>query len=116
MRKRKVGKKLSRKSSQKKALLKSLTSALILNEKIKTTEAKAKEVSITVEKFITKAKRKDLHSRKMLIRFLSPKLVKKLSDEIAPRYENRKGGYTRIIKLGQRKTDGAKMAIIELLR
>jgi len=121
MRKRKRGRKLSRKRDQRKALLKALASALLLNEKIKTTEAKAKEVSSLVEKFITQAKKGDLASRKLLAKSLgggrvaSKKIVKKLMEEIAPRYKERKGGYTRIIKLGPRKSNGAKMSIIELV-
>jgi len=116
MRKRKKGLKFSRERDQRRALLKSLATPLILEEKIKTTEAKAKTISSLVEKYITKAKRGDLHSRRLLGRFLSPKIVKKLVDEIGPRYKERKGGYTRIIKLGRRKSDGAKMAIVELLK
>jgi large subunit ribosomal protein L17 len=116
MRKRKKGRKLSRKRDQRNALLKSLASAVILRERIKTTEAKAKEVSVYVEKFITTAKKGDLASRRRLLQFFSPKIVKKLMDEIAPRYEKRAGGYTRVIKLGQRKDDGAKIAFIELVK
>lgn len=116
MRKRKKGRKLHRKSDQRRALLKSLASALILNEKIKTTEAKAKEVSSFIEKFITIAKNKNLASRRLLAKFFSKKIVKKLVDEIGPRYKERKGGYIRIIKLGPRKSDGAKMVIIELVK
>ena len=116
MRKRKKGRKLSRKKDQRKALLKSLAAALILKEKIKTTEAKAKEVSGFVEKQITRARTGSLHSRRLLARFFTQKTIKKLVDEIAPRYKERKGGYTRIIKLGQRKSNGAKMAIIELVK
>ncbi len=115
MRKRKRGRKLSRKRDQRKALLKALASALLLNEKIKTTEAKAKEVSSLVEKFITQAKKGDLASIKLLAKFFPKKIVKKSMEEIAPRYKERKGGYTRIIKLGPRKSNGAKMAIIELV-
>lgn len=111
----KQGRKFSRKSGPRKALLKSLISALMLKEKIQTTEAKAKETQRLAEKFITRAKKGDLSSRRHLARYLSPKLVKKIVEEIAPKYKERKGGYTRIIKLGSRKTDGAKMAIIELV-
>ncbi|TET84535.1 MAG: 50S ribosomal protein L17 [Candidatus Nealsonbacteria bacterium] len=122
MRKRKKGRKLSRERNQRRALLKSLASALLLNEKIKTNEAKAKEVSSLVEKFITQAKKGDLTSRRLLAKSLgggrvaSKKIVKKLVEEIGPRYKERKGGYTRIIKLGPRKSNGAKMAIIELVK
>ncbi|MBZ9578398.1 50S ribosomal protein L17 [Patescibacteria group bacterium] len=116
MRKRKRGRKLSRKLNQRKALLKSLASALILNEKIRTTEAKAKELRPFVEKFITRAKRGNLASRRLLAKFFSPQIVKKLIDEIGLRYKERSGGYTRIIKLGSRKSNGAKMAIIELVK
>ena len=116
MRKRKKGRKLSRKRDQRKALLRSLAVSLILKEKIKTTEAKAKEVSGFVEKQITRARTGSLHSRRLLARFFTQKTIKKLVDEIAPRYKERKGGYTRIIKLGQRKSNGAKMAIIELVK
>lgn len=115
MRKQKRGRKLSRKSDERKALIKALISALILHEKIETTEAKAKEISRFTEKFITRSKKSDLSSRRLLARFFSPKLVKKLIDEIGQRYKDRQGGYTRIIRLGQRKTDGARMAIIELV-
>ena len=80
------------------------------------TLAKAKEISSLAEKQIEKAKVGDLNSRRLLARKLSPEIVKKLVNEIAPRYKERKGGYTRIIKLGQRNSDGAKMAIIELIR
>jgi large subunit ribosomal protein L17 len=116
MRKRKKGRKLSRKRDQRKALLRSLARELFLKEKIKTTEAKAKEVSGFAEKQITRAKKGNLFSRKLLARRFSPKVVKKLVDEIAPKYKERKGGYTRVVKLGPRKSDGAKMAIIELVK
>jgi large subunit ribosomal protein L17 len=116
MRKCKKGRKLSRKRDQRKALLKSLATALFLKEKIKTTEAKAKEISSLVEKFITKAKKGDLVSRRYLAEFFSPQIVKKLVGEIAQQYKERSGGYTRIIKLGQRKSDGARMAIVELVK
>ncbi len=116
MRHLKQGRKFSRKRDQRKALLKSLVSAIFQREKIKTTEAKAKETSRIAEKLITKAKKNDLASRRFLSRILSQKLVKKLIEEIAPKYKERNGGYTRIIKIGFRKTDGAKMAIIELIK
>ncbi|MCP6718998.1 MAG: 50S ribosomal protein L17 [Patescibacteria group bacterium] len=116
MKKRKKGRKLSRKRDQRRALLKSLARELFLREKIKTTEAKAKETSSFAEKQITKAKVASITSRRLLAKNFSPEIVKKLVDEIAPKYKNRKGGYTRIIKLGPRKSDGAKMAIIELVK
>jgi len=115
MRKRKKGRKLSRKRDQRWALLRNLITALILKEKIKTSEAKAKEIAGPVEKFITIAKKTDLASKKRLSQFFAPKVVKKLTDEIAPRYQTRKGGYTRVVKLGRRKSDGAKMAFIEFV-
>ena len=97
-------------------LFKGLMRNLVLQEKMKTTEAKAKEVSGFLEKLITKAKRGDLSSRRLLAGVLCLRSSKKLIEEIAPRYKERKGGYTRIIKLGPRKTDGAKMVIIELVK
>ncbi|KKQ68066.1 MAG: 50S ribosomal protein L17 [Candidatus Nealsonbacteria bacterium RIFCSPLOWO2_12_FULL_39_31] len=116
MNKRKKGRKFSRKSDVRKALLRALISALFLREKIKTTKAKAKEMSGFAEKFITKAKKGDLSSRRILAGYFTPALVKKLINDIAPRYKERNGGYTRVIKLGPRKSDGAKMAIIELVK
>ncbi|MDD2696708.1 MAG: 50S ribosomal protein L17 [Candidatus Pacebacteria bacterium] len=116
MRKLKRGRKLSREKDQRKALLKSLAAALILGEKIKTTEAKAKEMSSFVEKQITRAKINDLHSRRILAKFFTGDVVKKMMNEIGPRYKERKGGYTRIIKLGQNKSNAAKMAFIELVK
>jgi len=116
MRKRKKGRKLSRVSGQRKALLRSMASALFLVGKIKTTEAKAKEIVSFVDKKITIAKAGDLKAKRMLGGYFTPKVIKKLISEIAPRYLERKGGYTRIIKLGQRKQDGARIAIIELVK
>ena len=116
MRKRKTGRKFGREKSQIKALLRSLANNLFLKEKIKTTESKAKELSPLAEKYITKAKKINLANRRILLKELSSKVVKKLEKEIGPRYKERKGGYTRIIKMGPRKSDGAKMVIIELVR
>ena len=115
MKKLKTGRKFSREKDQRKALKKSLARALFLHGKMKTTEAKAKETSSFSEKLITKAKKGDISVRRALAKDFSPKLVKKLVEEIAPNYKDRKGGYTRITKLGPRKSDGAKMAIIELV-
>lgn len=116
MHKRKKGRRLSRKSNQRRALFKSLARELLLKEKIKTTESKAKEISRFVEKQISRAKIGNLASRRLLAESFSPEIVKKLVDEIAPMYKERKGGYTRIIKLGPRKSDGARIAIIELVK
>lgn len=116
MKKLKTGRKFSRPASQRKALLKSLSAELFLKEKITTTEAKAKELKRAAEKHITKAKQADLAARRHLLKFFSKPVVKKLIDQIGPDYKARPGGYTRIIKLGPRKSDGAKMVIIELVR
>jgi len=116
MQKRRSGKKFSRKSDQRRALIKSLVTALFLKEKIRTTEAKAKEARRFAEKFITTAKKGGISSNRLLNRTLSQKISKKLIEEIAPKYKERNGGYTRIIKLGPRKGDGAQMAIFELVK
>jgi len=116
MRKRNKGRKFGREKAQRKALLRSIANTLFLHGKIKTTEAKAKEAKMIIEKMITKAKKGGLVNNRLLARDLSPKIVKKLVDEIAPQYKERKGGYTRIIRLGQRQIDGAEMVIIELVK
>jgi large subunit ribosomal protein L17 len=116
MRKRKKGRKLSRKRDQRKALLKSLARELFLREKIKTTEARAKELRSFAERFIERAKEKNLPNVRYLRRFFNKDVLKKLFEEIGPRYKERKGGYTRILKLEPRKSNGAKMAIIELVK
>jgi len=116
MRKRQSGRKFNRESGQRRALLKGLATALILKERIQTTEAKAKEVSSYVERFVTVAKKGDLNSKRRLLQFFAPKVVKKLTQEITPRYQTRKGGYTRVVKLGQRFSDGSRMALIEFIK
>ncbi len=116
MRKQNKGRKFSRTKNKRSALLKSLVTSLFLHEKIQTTEAKAKELRIVAEKFITRAKVKSIQNRRVLSQTLSAKVNKKLFDEIAPKYVGRNGGYTRIMKLGPRPSDGAKMVIIELVK
>lgn len=116
MKKRKKGRKFSRERNQRRALRRSLLESLFLNERIKTTEAKAKEISASAEKMITKARKEDLNVYRYLARYFKKNLVKKIIKEIAPRYKERKGGYTRIIKVEPRKKDNAKMAIIELIK
>lgn len=116
MRKRKKGRKFHREKDQRRILKKSLVSSLFERERIETTLAKAKEISALAEKYITRAKRRDLSSRRILLRYLPKKVVKKLIEEIAPRYKERKGGYTRIIRMGKRKSDGSQMAKIELIK
>ncbi len=104
-----------RKRDQRRALLLSLARALVLNERIKTTEAKAKELKIFAEKLITRAKEDTIHNRRILVSRLSEDVAKKLIKDIGVRYKERDGGYTRILKLGPRQEDGAKMVIIELV-
>ena len=116
MRKLNKGRKLSRKKGPRKMLLKVLVNNFFMHEKIKTTEAKAKELRSIAEKMITKAKNVNLANRRILAQNLIPEMTKKIIDQIAPRYAGRQGGYTRIIKLGPRNSDGAKMVIIELLK
>ena len=106
---------LSRDTAQRKALIHSLSRELFLREKIQTTEAKAKEFSRFAEKQITRAKKGDIFARRSLSRFFDDPIVKKLVEVIGPRYKDRNGGYTRIMKLGPRRSDGARMAIIELV-
>ncbi|MCF7835845.1 MAG: 50S ribosomal protein L17 [Candidatus Marinimicrobia bacterium] len=109
------GRKLGRKKEQRIALLKSLSNSLIKHGKIKTTEAKAKELRPHIEKLITRSKEGTLANRRILTNHFSDNLVKKMIDEIGPKYKERNGGYTRITKLGPRLIDGSPMAIIELV-
>lgn len=111
-----AGRKLSRYKDQRKALLRGLTSELIQHERITTTLAKAKETRIVAEKLITHGKKGNLHHRRLALAQVPNKtVVKKVFDEVAPRYADRAGGYTRIIKLGRRQGDGAEIAVIELV-
>ena len=115
MRHRKKGKILDRKIDQRKALLKNLASSLVIYEKIKTTLAKAKFLKPTIEKLITLGKKNNLSVRKRLLSFFQDeKIVKKILEDLSLRYKERRGGYTRIIKLGK-KERGAEIAIIELV-
>lgn len=109
--------KFGRKKNQRNALMRSLVLNLIIKERIKTTEAKAKELRPVIEKMITRAKDINLGNRRITLSLLlnKKKETKKLFEHIAPKYSDKKGGYTRIIKLGARKSDGAKMAIIEFV-
>ena len=116
MRHRKSGRKLSRKTAHRKALMSNLASALITHKKIKTTDAKAKELRMFIEPLVTYAKRGDLHARRQVLRRIRHKsIVRELFDNIGPVFSNRDGGYTRIIKAGFRYGDNAPMAIIEFV-
>ncbi len=117
MRHRKTKKVLDRTRAPRQAMLDNLATSLVLYEKIVTTEAKAKAIRPVVEKLITRAKEKSVHNKQQLGKVLhDKKAVQKLLDVLGPKYKERKGGYTRIIKIsGVRKGDGAKMAQIELV-
>ena len=122
--------KLGRTSSQRKAMLRDLTTDLLINERIVTTEARAKEVRSTAEKMITLGKRGDLHARRQAAAYVRNEIARveeqedsvivksalqKLFSDLAPKYADRKGGYTRILKTAPRRGDGAPMVIIELV-
>lgn len=106
---------LARPADQRKALLRTLTTALLKHDKIQTTEAKAKALRSVVEEMITLAKRGDLHARRQVAGYVYEKeVVKRLFDEVAPRFKEQNGGYSRIVKTAPRLGDGAPMAIISL--
>ena len=117
MRHRRSGRKLGRDASHRKALLMNLSKEVIEHERIQTTEAKAKAVKPEVEKLITLPKRGDLHARRQALSALGQDkfTVYKLFDEVAPRYTARSGGYTRILKLGPRRSDSTEMVLLELV-
>jgi len=116
MRHRVRGKKLRRNSAHRRALLRNLVTSLLDKERVKTTVAKAKAVRPLAERMITLAKRDTLHSRRRALRFVFKKdVIRKLFEELGPRFSERPGGYTRIVKIGPRAGDGAEMAMIELI-
>ncbi|NIR51030.1 50S ribosomal protein L17 [candidate division KSB1 bacterium] len=116
MRHKKVGRKLGRTASHRRALFANVASALFKHKQIKTTTAKARQVRKEVDKLITFAKRGTVADRRQVLRRIDDKnVVKNLFDEIAPAYQDRNGGYTRVIKLGRRQGDGAQLALLELV-
>ena len=116
MRHRKAGRKLGRDAGHRKALFRNMVTSLFENERIQTTDAKAKEVRRVAEKLITLGKRQDLHARRQALAYIRKKdVVSKLFSEISPRYAQRPGGYTRIVKYGNRRGDNAPMSILELV-
>ena len=124
MRHRKSGRKLGRTASHKKATIIALSTALIRHKRIRTTIAKAKEARMFIERLITRAKnavavegeKKNVHARRYVAKYIKDReVVKELFAEIAPKVATRAGGYTRVIKLGQRYGDGAEVAVLELV-
>ena len=119
MRHRLRGRKLNRTSSHRKALLRNLAISLITHKRIKTTDAKAKELRGFVERLVTYAKKADIHNRRLIQQKLPGKLGKNIASilihDIAPEYNDRNGGYTRIIKLKNRKNDNAPVSLIEFV-
>jgi large subunit ribosomal protein L17 len=116
MRHKRAGYKLKRDAGSRKALFKGLVTSVIEHERIVTTVPKAKAVKPLVEKMITLAKRDTLHTRRQAAAFLeTPAAVKKLFDKLGTRFGQRNGGYTRIVRLGFRKGDGAEQAMVELV-
>ena len=116
MRHKIAGRKLSRQTGHRMLMLRGMVTDLLRHESIRTTEPKAKEVKRMSEKVITRAKKGTLHQRRMAAASLTDKkVVAKLFDEIGPRFSDRDGGYTRIVKIGPRKGDAAPMALLELV-
>ena len=116
MRHRNYGKKLSRNTEHRRALLRNLVTSLILEERIETTVAKAKAARTEAERMITLGKRGSLHARRQAASYiLTAAAVKKLFEDVAKRYASRPGGYTRIVRTGWRKGDGAETAVLELV-
>lgn len=113
MRKQVFGKRFKRDKNERKALFKTLMSSLIMYEKIQTTEAKAKAIKSTVEKIVTKVVKKGEEAARLLHGDLTKQAIDKLVSDLAPRFVNRPGGYTRIIRLGRRTSDSASMVIME---
>lgn len=108
--------KLGFRSDHRKMMLRNIVTSLLKNERIETTEQRAKELRRLAEKMISLGKRGDLHARRQALAFLlDESVVKKLFDEIAPKYKERAGGYTRILKLGNRRGDGASIVLVELV-
>jgi len=117
MRHRNAGRKLGRNASHRKALFRNMVTSLFEHERIQTTDAKAKEVRRVAEKLITLGKRGDLHARRQALSYVRSKaVVAKLFDDLAPRYAQRPGGYTRIVKLGFRRGDAAPVSVLELVQ
>lgn len=116
MRHRIAGRKLGRTTSHRWAMLRNLVTSLLEHEKVKTTDAKAKELRPLAEKMIGLGKRGNLHARRQVLTVVrKAEVVRKLFDTISPRYQSRNGGYTRIVKLGFRSGDGAPVSIVELV-
>lgn len=112
----KKGRKLNRTASHKRALLRNIVTELFRHGRISTTNAKAKELLPIADKLISLAKRGDLHSRRQVLSYLkSEDVSKKLCDIVAPRFQNRNGGYTRILKVGKRIGDGVEISLVELV-
>lgn len=112
----KKGRRLGGSPAHQRAILANLARALIEHERIKTTQAKAREVQPLVDKLVGLAKQGDLHARRQALAIIPDRdVVHKLFAEIGPRYEDRKGGYTRVVKIGPRQGDSAPMAVIELV-
>jgi large subunit ribosomal protein L17 len=108
-------KKFGRKKNQRKALMSGLARSLVLQEKIKTTESKAKSVKPFAEKLVSRGKKDNLATRRFITSKIGGAGSKKVVEILAPKYKERKGGYLRIIKIGQRQSDGSEMAIIEFV-
>ena len=116
MRHNKAGRRLGRKTSHRIAMFRNMVTSLLNHERIVTTDAKAKEIRSVAEKMITLGKRGDLHAMRQAASYIREKaVVTKLFATIAPRYKDRQGGYTRIVKLGQRLGDAAPMSVVELV-
>ena len=119
MRHRLRGRKLNRTASHRKALMRNLAISLVTHKRIKTTDAKAKELRGFVERLVTYAKKSDIHNRRLIQQKLPGKLGKSIANmlihDIAPEYTDRNGGYTRIIKLNNRKNDNAPVSLIEFV-
>ncbi|MFT8314770.1 MAG: 50S ribosomal protein L17 [Clostridium sp.] len=108
--------KLGRPTDQRKAMLRNLVTSLLKHGKIETTETRAKETRSLAEKMVTLAKRGDLHARRQVLAFVTEEdVVSELFDTLAPKYVDRNGGYTRILKMGPRRGDGAEIVILELV-
>ena len=119
MRHQKKGRKFNRSASHRKAMMSNLASALVLHKRIQTTDAKGKELRGFIERLITYAKKGDLHGRRLIQKRIQGKNSKQIANiliyDIAPTYENRNGGYTRLIKIGNRKNDNASVSLIEFV-